>query len=214
MSILVTNSRLEKLLSDNSVVGLFISNLITIVMAVVQGWSLTEVLWVYWAQSVIIGWFNFWRMLGLKEFSTQDLKMNGQRVKPTDKTRRQVSFFFLLHYGLFHLAYLFAIVGMHSEEESSLLRPGLLLMIAVFFANHLYSYYFNQKRTQDCLPNIGSMMFLPYARIIPMHLTMFLGAAAANNIIAMVIFLSLKTLADVIMHVVEHAKCRGTSIGK
>ncbi len=57
----------DTLVSDNSVWGLLLANLVTIMMAVMQDWSLLLVMWVYWCQSVIIGLFNFWRMMTLAD---------------------------------------------------------------------------------------------------------------------------------------------------
>jgi hypothetical protein len=51
-------------------------------------------------------------------------------------------------------------------------------------------------------PNIGTLMFLPYARIIPMHLTIVLALPLGGG--ALWFFVLLKTAADVIMHKVEH----------
>jgi hypothetical protein len=55
-------------------------------------------------------------------------------------------------------------------------------------------------------------MFLPYARILPMHLTILLGdqpgAGDANAVLA---FGALKTVADVLMHQVEHRVLRRSS---
>jgi len=55
--------------------------------------------------------------------------------------------------------------------------------------------------------NIGRVLFSPYARIIPMHLTILFGWIVFNALgekVALVLFLILKTIADVIMHVREH----------
>ncbi|NIP29465.1 MAG: hypothetical protein GTN99_09095 [Candidatus Dadabacteria bacterium] len=61
------------------------------------------------------------------------------------------------------------------------------------------------KRT----PNIGTMMFFPYARILPMHFTIIFGGSIAKaSSKSLVLFLVLKTLADLIMHMIEHAQAR------
>jgi hypothetical protein len=44
-------------------------------------------------------------------------------------------------------------------------------------------------------------MFYPYARIIPMHLTISFGSLSGD---ALPLFLVLKTFADATMHIVEH----------
>ena len=48
-------------------------------------------------------------------------------------------------------------------------------------------------------------MIYPYARIIPMHLTIIIGATFVN---ALPFFLVLKTFSDAVMHVVEHKVIR------
>lgn len=49
-------------------------------------------------------------------------------------------------------------------------------------------------------------MFYPYARIFPMHLTILLGATTG---VPLLMFLVLKTIADGVMHVVEHRVLMG-----
>ncbi len=61
------------------------------------------------------------------------------------------------------------------------------------------------KRT----PNIGTIMFFPYARVIPMHLTIVIGGHFTKGSQgALILFLALKTIADLIMHMIEHAEAR------
>jgi hypothetical protein len=48
-------------------------------------------------------------------------------------------------------------------------------------------------------------MFFPYARIIPMHLTILIGVYLEEHSTGTVIlFLGLKTFADLTMHLIEH----------
>ena len=62
----------------------------------------------------------------------------------------------------------------------------------------------NRNRAGRSIPNIGSMMFFPYIRIIPMHVFIVLGAFFAGPSGGLVFFLVLKTLADEAMHAIEH----------
>ena len=48
-------------------------------------------------------------------------------------------------------------------------------------------------------------MFTPYLRIIPMHLTIILGATLGGGA-GLIVFGILKTIADAIMHVIEHKR--------
>lgn len=189
---------------DLSALSLLISNLAAIGFALVQNWDLAVLMWIYWGQSVIIGFSNFARILNLKEFSTKGMYVNGRAVEPTTKTKRNTAFFFLCHYGFFHLIYFLFLIG------TAQLAPGdvapVMLCVALFLVNHSFSFLYNLKRDLARKPNIGTVMFFPYARIIPLHLTIILGSILAKGMGGMILFLSLKTLADLIMHAVEHAR--------
>lgn len=210
----VTASRLEALLSDNSIWGLLLANLITIVMAVMQDWSLLLVMWVYWCQSVIIGLFNFWRMMTLKRFSTKGVSSSDGPVLPTQKTKREMSWFFLAHYGMFHAVYLIFLFSGIGGDRPEFFSPGPLLMILLFFINHVWSFFYNRRREAESVPNIGTLMLLPYARILPMHLTLVFGGVFISGKLWLVFFLLLKTLADLIAHAVEHSLRRKQGDGE
>lgn len=210
----------RKLFRDPSTWVLIIANLVVIALAVVQNWSLIDLLWVYWTQSVIIGIINVGRILSLQNYSTEGFKVNGRSVLPTEKTKKQVAGFFAFHYGFFHLVYaIFLSVFTHQFFNSTIasVLPYILLAAIIFLVNHLFSYKYNRPRDEK-KQNIGRVMFFPYLRIIPMHITIIAGGAllskgqadAATG--AVVLFLFLKTIADVIMHLVEHKKQKPTSM--
>ena len=182
-----------------SAFSLLAVNLGVIVFAVRDEWSLPTILASYLLQSVIIGIFQAKKMSDLKVFSTDGLRINDHSVEPTPATQRTVVIFFLLHYGIFHAAYAAFILS-----EGRPYWPDVLLSGMAFFANHLFSYVVNRNRAGRRIPNIGSMMFFPYVRIIPMHLFIVLGAFFAGPHVALVFFLLLKTLADQVMHAIEH----------
>ena len=110
--------------------------------------------------------------------------------------------FFLVHYGIFHLCYLlFLMSGLGRRPPQ--LWPALLC-IGTFLVNHLFSFLHNLERDRSRVRNLGRIMFFPYARILPMHLTILFGAFAAYRVGAVILFLVLKTVADLIMHSIEH----------
>jgi 4-hydroxybenzoate polyprenyltransferase len=206
------NSRTLRLVgglnSDRSVTFLLLSNLFTIVLAVLQQWDVHVLMWIYWGQSVVIGYFNVHRILDLEEFSTEGFRVNNKAVAPTPETQRETAVFFALHYGFFHLGYLvFLLVGYGLQGAFTI--AGIALCILAFYFNHRFSYHYNREREREGVPNIGSIMFFPYVRIIPMHLMIIMGGVfLGSNSIALVLFLLLKTAADVAMHVIEHAMAR------
>jgi len=173
-------------------------------------------MWVYWFQSVIIGIFNFIGILQLKNFSTKDFKIGGRPAQPTRDTKNFTAFFFLFHYGLFHVVYLIFIsngmsIKIHGREPTLLELKYIFITILIFLLNHFFSYVYNKlKDTKK--KNIGSLMFFPYIRILPMHFTLMFGLFIGD--IALPFFLMLKTIADGYMHLVKHNTLKNSDIGE
>ncbi len=178
--------------------GLLISNAMTLAAAFILEWPLALVIWPYWIQSVIVGWYARKRMLALKKFSTEGFTSNDQPVPENEKGKRSTASFFAFHYGFFHLAYLLFLVGMAKLDSAW----DIFWIVVCGF-----SYAFAQKKTYekqvatDALgkPNLGKLMFLPYLRILPMHITIIFGAMGNYSTFAMLLFMSLKTIADVLL---------------
>ena len=204
-------SQTGQLATDRSMVVLLLSNLVTIALAVYQHWDVFVLMWVYWGQSVIIGYFNVRRIMDLKRFSTAGFMINDQPVKPTPATQRQTAVFFALHYGIFHLGYL-VFLSADTKVAGGFPVFYVLLCIGVFYLNHWFSYRYNREQEQQRVPNIGNIMFFPYIRIIPMHLMIVAGVTVLGGSTgALIVFLLLKTAADAAMHVVEHTMARAAA---
>lgn len=197
------------ILSDRSLTVLLLSNLLTLVLAVVQQWDVRVLMWIYWAQSVIIGYFNVHRILALENFTTSGFMINDKPVKRTAAGKRQTALLFAMHYGIFHLGYMVFLATMSGVQPGFPLF-GMLVCILAFYLNHRFSYHYNRERDLEGIPNLGNLMTYPYVRIVPMHLMIVIGSNfLGNNGIALVFFLLLKTAADIAMHVIEHAMARG-----
>lgn len=184
------------------------SNLFTIALALVEGWGLSTVLVIYWWQNIIIGFFNVIRILTL-----QDITVKGKGNIPLSAFIYGKIFlagFFALHYGFFHFGYYEFISGAFRSVDAKY----VFLASLVFFANHLFSFIYNFKENSEP-KDIGNIMFSPYQRIVPMHITIMAGifillifrGALAEKLV-LVFFLCLKTYADVKMHKFEHEGVR------
>lgn len=191
--------------ADKSTLFLLLSNLFALILAVIQRWNVSDLMWVYWGQSVVIGYFNWRRIRLLNQFSTDGLRINRRAVPATRETQRQVASFFAIHYGGFHAGYLIFLLAQNLPLTMASVT-GIAAGIAVFAANHRFSFLHNLDRDLARKPNLGRVMVFPYARIIPMHLTIVLGGhLGAESVGRLVLFLALKTGADVLMHVIEHS---------
>jgi len=214
---------------DLSLLFLLFTNVFVIFLALKQGWDVLTLALIYWFQSIAIGIFNFVRILQLKDFSTESLWKNyvfdittkrmisPKQLKPTPETKMLLAFFFLFHYFGFFLVYLLFLIPFNEIFTSLLLGQKIefleklkyaFLCFLAFFITHLFSYIYNKPRDAK-KQNIYVIMFYPYARVLPMHAFILVPILLKTEAREMLlIFLAAKTLADVIMHVVEHSIIR------
>ena len=187
---------LFKIKWDSSLYFLIATNIIIIILAVIKKFDFPTILFVYWCQSVIIGFFNFIRILSLKNFTEEKV--------PTKAARGYAifsAFFFLIHFWGFHLVYLIFLLSIAKPNFTFI--STIILSAGLLFINHLFSFIKNFKHDTEKKQDIGKVMSFPYARILPMHLTIMFGLFLVGNK-GIIFFLILKTIADVIMHNREH----------
>jgi len=198
--------------NDQSAWVLLGSNLITIFLALTQQWNLVSLMLLFWIQSSIIGFFTVLKMLSLKSFSTKGFSSNGVQVPEKDSAKIGTAVFFSLHYGFFHFVYLLFLLVFMWGSYATVSKDFTWILVAgiIFFFNHLFSFVYNKKDLENQKPNLGQMMFTPYARIIPMHLTIIFGGifffdgSGGSNPGVLLLFLGLKTAGDLLMHFSEH----------
>jgi hypothetical protein len=194
---------------------LIFSNVIVIFFAIVDNLSALEVLWIYWIQSVIIGVFNFVKIISLKEFSTKNFRSSGKELQATKATKISTGIFFLFHYGFFHVVYAMFIGGFSEIGKTSTsgsMHNYLWFTSLVFFVSYLIEYIQSFRNPPEEIPNLGAVMFAPYLRIIPMHITIVLGGFIGMigsllnvgiNFSIIILFVGIKTFVDLLTHAVD-----------
>lgn len=189
---------------DATTISLLLTNIISLIIAIIGKLSIGTIMLLYTFQSIIIGFFHFIRILSLKKFTTEGVKINNIPAEANRKTKISLAFFFLFHYGFFHLFYVLIIIKTLGFDtlKITILIPTIIL----FFINHLFSFYKHLKEDRETTKNIGHIMMFPYVRIIPMHLVIVVGGLVAKNIMGLALFIILKTMMDIISHNLEHNK--------
>jgi len=206
------------------VISLLFANLVTIVLAIVQHWDLATVMFIYWAQSIIIGIFTVVSLLSadttaLAENMGKSMReRGGSGTVSTHFVRAYTCLlagFFALHYGLFHWGYYTFIVESGIFGSVNFSDPNIWFSCGLFFANHLYSHITYRYEGPKGAGYINEQFFRPYQRIIPMHLTIIFGSFVmfALQVIGidatmpvLVLFLLLKTRSDIFAHLAKHAQ--------
>ena len=178
---------------------LLLANAATLAAALLLHWPPGWLLWPYWLQSVVIGWYARRRMLGLDRFSTEGFTSNGRRVPEDDPaSKRSTAGFFTLHYGFFHLAYLVFLCKEHALHAR---RDWLVLVAcgASFVLSQRETFAVQHAADLRGRPNLGTLMFTPYLRIVPMHLAILLGARLGGGAAMLAVFTALKTASDLLL---------------
>lgn len=186
--------------SDLSLWALIASNLIVIVWALLEGWSLAIIMWVYWSQSVFIGIFWFFKMLAIKDWFPDEFTINGRTVDLNKGTKSKWIMFFFVHYGGFQVVH--AMLLRHAFKSMPIFQ--ILTPAGIFLAYQSFSFIYNRKwQAKREAKSEEVMMLFPYARVVPMHLTMCIALSDWGQRQSLMLFLSLKLLADAVMHIFE-----------
>ena len=195
------------------VTTVILANLATLLAALIQGWGLSQLLWPFWAQSVIIG---LYAMRRLARAAGRDLRY---------------PLFFLVHYGGFHFGYASLLLAMSRDADAQGFLPvnnadsGEVMQLYVgtqgaldvvlyvglavaFWIGHRASFQQHIQADLSQGPEPRKLMMLPYLRILPMHLTLIFGVLLGGAGTA-VFFILLKTGADVALHHFEHRLLAG-----
>lgn len=185
--------------------GILAANGATALLALWQGWPLAHLMWPFWIQSMIIGWYARKRILALKTYAEGGFLLDGRSPRLRPRTQREYANLLVLQYGLAHVLYL----GLMVESLPAIgARDWALFALAgsAFWLGHRRSHQLNVQADTRLVHRIGTLVFLPYARVLPMHLCIGLasGAAIAASLPAVLGFSALKTAADAFMHVYEH----------
>ena len=205
---------------DNDIILIIVANFTTIFGVIFLGWNLFLVLFLYWIESAIIGFYNIFKISLSKRFG------------PMIALKIFIIPFFIFHYGIFmlaHLMFIYAITAPNPFQSTvGLPAPNIswqiIIPIGILFLSHGYSFFKNFVGKGEYLKTFPiELMFAPYKRITLMHITLLFGGtisafitsamatigleyylriAVTSTIIC--IFIILKTIVDINAHNKQH----------
>jgi hypothetical protein len=213
--------------SYGAVLALIVANAIPLIGVLFLGWSVWNILVIYWLENGIVGVFNVMKMAradGSEAQSSPTFMVNGQRA--TTLSKFGLIPFFVMHYGLFWFVHgifvltlpAFMTLGL-SDGPGLELDPGAVLLAAIALAvSHGLSYWWNFLRGGEYRRvTPAGLMFAPYRRLIALHLTIIFGAMAVMftgaPVAAVAILVAVKTLLDIGLHLAEHRAAAPTAAG-
>ena len=106
-----------------------------------------------------------------KNYDATSFTMND---KPeTAGNKGCMAWFFLGHYGFLHFEYAIFLLVYYGLDATS--NKLLLIGVAAFFLEFIISFICQKQMESRVSVQIGTLFFLPYLRIFPMHLMILLS---------------------------------------
>ncbi|MFQ5548456.1 MAG: DUF6498-containing protein [Woeseia sp.] len=212
---------------------LILANLFPLVGVLLFEWNILSILLLYWAESVIIGVLNVFRMIACDGGDIFNGVLPGIAGRPAPERLREalpriptgaiklfLVPFFVIHYGAFCFGHLTAVVGLFSgtgfgfragRSFAEMWHDSLWLAVAAIFGSHLFSFFSNYigggeyKRV-----SLYPLMMRPYGRIVVMHLAIVFGAGLVmfldSPLPMLLILIGAKTIIDMRLHEKERRK--------
>ena len=183
-----------------SVLALILVNALPIAGVWFLGWTVAEVMLLYWSESAVIGIFNLLKMFLVNPWASLI-------AAP----------FFTLHYGGFMAAHLLLLNGfiLPSDglapefwEGGNLASPLTLAFLALFVSHGISFFQHFIGRAEYVDRDIRAQMGKPYDRILIMQFTLILGGFLVgifdSTLLVLLLLIVLKITTDLRAHLAEH----------
>ncbi|NQT27325.1 hypothetical protein HQ585_18370 [candidate division KSB1 bacterium] len=197
----------------SSMISLIIVNLFPIYGIIFWGWQIFPIMFLFWSENVVVGFYNILRMIAFKS-----------EEGVTWVTKLFMIPFFIFHYGMFtavHGVFVIALFGQGLFDDVDpvsqnifypiISNPYMQLAVLALFLSHGYSFFANYIRKGEYkTTTLQQLMSRPYKRIVILHVTLIVGGflvmALQSPIAGLLLFILLKTIIDLIAHQREHRK--------
>lgn len=197
----------------SSATALVLANLVPLAGVLLFGWDVFVVVFLFWLENVVVGFFNLLRMLWV-ERGAERFPLAKLFVMP----------FFLVHYGMFtaiHGVFVLVLFGGMADRVSGfptvrsvteiVSQYHLWIPVLALFASHGYSFVANYVARQEYRRvTLQQLMQQPYSRVVVLHLTILLGGflvmALKLPMVGALLLVVLKIGVDLRAHLREHAR--------
>ncbi len=204
--------------SSAAAMALVVANLIPLFGVLFLGWSVWAILILYWLENGVVGGFNVLKILRAEGGAGDQNPWARPDGRPASAMARAgVATFFCVHYGIFWFVHgvfvlalpAFGAIGGSSDFADGMDPLAILVALVALVISHGVSFWFNylghgEYRTASPM----TQMFIPYGRLVVLHVTIIVGAIAISFLgapaIVVAILVGLKTLLDLGFHLAEH----------
>ena len=187
-------------------------NLIPLIGVFWFGWDVSIIIFLYWLENVVIGLLNIPKILSCRAPAMVE---SGHPKHFGDKVF--ISVFFSIHYGIFcfgHYSFLsgfFETLPEWSRIIPAIFSPLVFWSLLGLTLSHIVSMFVNfygngEYKTRR--PN--SQMFMPYTRIVILHIVIVFGGgfalAMGQGLATLMLLVAVKIGFDLAAHLAEHSE--------
>lgn len=206
--------------SVGAVVALVLANALPLIGVLFLGWSVWNILIVYWLENGIVGVFNVLKMSraeGVPGGEQTNWSINGRPAATVG--RAAMIPFFVMHYGIFWAVHgvfvltfpVFGGLGGAVDLTDGVSPAWIAFAALALTVSHGISYWFNFiGRGEYRRVSAATQMFAPYGRLIVLHMTIILGGIAISFLgapaAAIAILVIFKIVMDLGFHLAEHRR--------
>ena len=202
--------------SVGAVAALIVANLIPLIGVLFFGWSVWNILIVYWLENGIVGAFNVLKMsVATGTGEPQGMTVNNRPVAGNNKVT--LIPFFVVHYGIFwvvHGIFVLTLPFLFTDEPGSAsgVNPAAIIFAGIALAiSHGVSFWWNFLHGGEFRRiSAAQLVFAPYGRLLVLHMTIILGAVAIGTTgaqsAAVAILVTIKIAIDIALHLSEHRR--------
>jgi uncharacterized protein YktA (UPF0223 family) len=193
---------------------LILTNLIPVYGVFFLEWTTYEVIFLYWLENGVIGFFNIIKMFYAEGKSANTLMRpymeyttNPNVTKYKNQIKRKNEHlipFFLIHYGGFfmiHGAFIMFIFRSNNISPidcySSSVAIFLISLVFVYLFSLIFDYF---GKKQYKIVTKKSLFWSPYLRVVVIHLIILLGYALVGQKQLIIVFVIFKMVADLFMY--------------
>jgi len=182
-------------------------NLLSIILAVLERVDLGAIVWAYWIESVMVGFFT---ILALFLIGVRSKEISGFLASAMSAG------FFAFHYGMFHFVYLIFLSALPWFAVDPAWYLWIMLTAGIMFLSHSFSFAVNvliPAKDGAEMSGLDKTMMAPYSRIVPLHMTIILSGFVVAFVplgdlllrtAILALFMGLKTAADLGAHIKQH----------
>lgn len=194
-------------ISLSALLAIIISNVVILYGVKIGNWDLYMILFICWYETVLVGFFNIFRINLSERLPTKYLQLGAHKYK----SKTAFMTIFLIQFGVFTILHLLLLQALFDSPPVTLTSyfVPVTISLLLLFMSHGYSYVFNyldKKEYKALAPD--QLLVRPYLRTGSVNLLLIFIALVLlrdhpEQNIALVL-IQVKLIADVLAHIIEH----------